>query len=319
MQPFILHYPVEQAHVERHNRDRRARLRHQSFVDRNVGSEPLCSEFFTQLKRCLLQILFRHADRAVEIDRMRDFRPDIGIGKREGSLRQHTGPGQLTNPLPPVLPAHNLYGGSLLLRSRGRHCHLRNTVCPQIQRFVCIFIPGCFQHRRVHRAVAIRAARRSQAVDYHVNRAEILSDLFYGLLLHLVRERICVDGFCIEAFVRGKLLECPRVVIARRGRPLFGSLLLKHNSERGRPAAECRADARSQPVACGSTDYKHSLRLSSLSVLRPARLYISSLAAHTFRAALRMRRDADKSFYLRFYNHSDSFSFEIFRRVSSSK
>ena len=116
---LFLHHLVQQRDVERHDGNGGARLGHHGLVDGDVGAAALSLQIFVESLGRLFQMIFGVADGPVAIDRVGNFRADVGISDRANAVGEHARFVERFDPHLPVFPAHDCDGvGDLFLVRR---------------------------------------------------------------------------------------------------------------------------------------------------------------------------------------------------------
>ena len=86
---LFLHHLVEQRDVERHDGDGGTRLGHHGLVDGDVGTAASGLQKFVERLGRLFQMILGLADGPVAIDRVGNFRADVGIGDGANAVGEH--------------------------------------------------------------------------------------------------------------------------------------------------------------------------------------------------------------------------------------
>ena len=195
VRPGRLHHLVEQADVERDDRDGRGGLRDQPLVDAHVGgaAHPR-REQRRELRGRLLQVFLGLPDGPRAVDRERQRRTDVAVGHRAAARRQQIGVRQRAHPGGEVLAPHDLAGRLHLGVRGGRDLDRHHLLVSEVDALAAERRAERLQDRAVGDAGAgIDALGRRQAVDDEVELAARLLEPRDRLVLDLAAEGVAVD------------------------------------------------------------------------------------------------------------------------------
>ena len=293
MQAFRLHHLEKNGDVERHDRNRGARLRHDRFVHGDERASALDFQKGVDFLGLRVEILFRLPDGAVFVDRPRHRRSDVGIRDGLAAFREQSRGVERFDPELPVLAAHHLDGRLDFVFRRRFEGDFVHDFLVRVQILGRIGRADGLQHGFVDFARrGIGAARSRERIDDEVDLRHFLFQAFDDQLLHFRGKRVAVCRSRVESrFLRFRFKR--RRVVPTGGRGLaVRARAFEIHAERVGAGAERRGNARREPVTRRGADDEDVLG----SVLhRRTAFDVSDLLADMRGAAFRMSRDADES------------------------
>ena len=172
VEALCLHHFVEQRNVERHDGDRAAGLRDERLVHAHPCVALVLCELRADAIRSLFEVLLRAADRAIAINRPREVRPDVAVGRRDHTRREHASGIERIHPHFPIFAAHHRDRVRDLRVVRGLDGDVAHGALVGVHGLVCVSRAERLQRALMHYArLRMRASRRRERVDDCVHRA----------------------------------------------------------------------------------------------------------------------------------------------------
>ena len=258
VRPRRLHHLVEQADVERDDRDRRRGLRDQRLVDAHVGRAAHARrQQRGELRRRLLQIFLGPPDRPRTVDGERQRRADVAVGDGAAAGRQQIGVRQRAHPGGEVFAPHDLAGRLHLGVGGGRDLDRHHLLVAEVDALAAERLAERLQDRAVADAVGrIDALWRRQTVDDEVELPAGLFEPRNRLVLDLTAEGVAVDDRDLTAGGARAVLGRRQVVPAGRRRLLALRRPLQTDRRPLRAVPEHRAQQAGEAVAGAAADHQ---------------------------------------------------------------